>query len=171
LSHQHPPGGPPGPPYGPPGGTPPPYGQPPVPYVPPGGGYPQGQGPIEVKNPRAITERNPVVVVLLSMVTCGIYYLLWLYWTDSELKEALGDEEIKPAQDVLLTIVTCFLWAIYVEYRNAQKIYRALSSRYPQTKNQSEMVLIMNIAALFVGATWIVATYILQEELNKLANL
>lgn len=143
--------------------------------MPPAGGYPtgpgaQGQGPIEVRNPRAITERNSAVVVLLSMVTCGVYYLLWLYWTDSELKEALADDEIKPGQDVLLTLVTCFLWSIYVEYRNAQKVHRALTSRDPHAKNQSEMVLIMNVAALFVGATWLVATYILQEEFNKLAK-
>jgi hypothetical protein len=139
--------------------------------VPPGGAHPAGMGPIQVRNPRAITERNSAIVVVLSLVTCGIYYLLWLYWTDSELKEALGDEEIKPGQDVLLTIVTCFLWSIYVEYRNAQKIYRALLSRDPNAKNQTEMVLIMNVVALFVGATWLVATYIVQEELNKLARL
>jgi hypothetical protein len=123
-----------------------------------------------VHNPRAIKERNAVVVLLLSLVTCGIYYLIWLYSTSSELKDALQDEEIKPGQDLLLTIVTCFLWSIYVEYRNAQKLHAALLSRDAYAKDQSEMVLILDLAALFVGATWLVATYIVQEDLNKLSR-
>jgi hypothetical protein len=166
MSQQQPPGPPPpGSPYGEPPQQPPGY-TPPTAVL----GIAAG-GPIRVVNPRAITERNSAVVVLLSLVTCGVYYLLWLYWTDTELKEALTDDEIKPSQDILLTIVTCFLWSIYVEYRNAQKLHQALLSRDPQAKNQSEMVLIVNIAALFVGATWLVATYIVQEELNKVARL
>jgi hypothetical protein len=117
-----------------------------------------------------IRERSALSVILLSFFTCGIYYLFWLHSTTSELKDALGDEEIKPTQDLILTIFTCFLWSIYVEYRNAQKVHAALLSRDPYVKDQSEMVILLNVAAVFVGMTWLVATYILQEELNKLSR-
>lgn len=166
MSWQEPPGGPPGSPYG----QPPAPGGPPAPYAPPGGAFLPGMGPLEVRNPGAIKVRNSVAVVLLSLFTCGIYYFFWLYWTGCELKEALGDEEITPGLDVLLTIVTCFVWSIYVEYRNAQKIYRARLSRDLQAKNQTDMVLMMDVVGLFVGMTWLVGTFILQEELNKLAQ-
>lgn len=109
-------------------------------------------------------------MVVLSFVTCGIYFLYWLYTTDKELAEALDDAEIKPGLDLLLTIVTCGIWSIYVEYRNAQKVHAALLARDPYAKDQSEAVLLLNLAAFLVGATWLVATYILQEELNKLSR-
>lgn len=117
-----------------------------------------------------IQERSGVTVVLLSFVTCGIYYLYWLYTTDRELAEALDDPEIKPGQDLLLTLVTCGIWSVYVEYRNAQKIHSALLTRDPYARDQSQAVLLLDLAGFFVGATWLVATYILQEELNKLAR-
>jgi hypothetical protein len=168
----YPPGGaPPG--YGPPGGYPP-GGYPPGGYPPPGGyGPPPGKPqrrPIEIRQSGIIKERSALTVAILSVITCGIYYLIWMHSTSSELRDALGDSDIKPGQDVLLTVVTCFIWSIYVEYRNAQKVHAALLSRDPYAKDQSEMVLILNVAAFFVGMTWIVATYILQEELNKLSR-
>lgn len=126
--------------------------------------------PTELKRSGVLRERNGLHVVLLSFFTCGVYYLYWLYVTDRELAEALADPEIKPGQDLLLTIVTCGIWSVYVEYRNAQKIHAALLSRDPYAKDQSEAVLLLDLAAFVVGATWLVATYILQEELNKLAR-
>jgi hypothetical protein len=118
----------------------------------------------------AITVRSGAVVLLLSLVTCGIYYIYWLYATSQELKTALADEEIKPGVELLLTLVTCFLWSIYVKYRNAQKVHAAMLSRDLYAKDQSEIVLILDLATFFAGATGLVATYILQEELNKLAR-
>lgn len=117
-----------------------------------------------------ISERSPVMVAALSVLTCGIYYLFWMYQAETELRDALGDEEIKPGQDVLLTIVTCSIWSVYAEYRNAQKIHAALLSRDPYAKDQSEVVLLLNVASYFIGMTWAVATYMLQEDLNKLSR-
>jgi hypothetical protein len=117
-----------------------------------------------------IKERNGVVVIVLSLVTCGVYYLIWLYSTTNELKEALADAELKPGVDVFLTILTCSLWSIYVQYRNAQKVHAGLLSRDPNAKDQSDMVLAMHLVGLFVGATWLVSMYILQEELNRLSR-
>jgi hypothetical protein len=104
------------------------------------------------------------------LVTCGVYYLIWIYSTTKELKEALADDELKPGIDVLLSIFTCFLWSMYVDYRNAQKIHAALLSRDPYAKDQSDMVLILDLVGLFVGATTLISKYILQEELNRLSR-
>lgn len=125
---------------------------------------------VELRRPGVLRERGSLTVVLLSFFTCGIYYLYWLYQTDKELAEALDDPTIKPGLDLLLTFVTCGVWSIYVQYRNAQRVYSALVRREPHVKDQSDAILILNVVAFFVGATWFVATYILQEELNKLAR-
>ncbi len=175
MSGGHPPGFPPGglPPPGsggqaspPPGGAVPPGYGPPLSYESSAYGAP----PPQVLKPGAIKERNPVVVLVLSVVTCNIYYLFWLYATSRELKDALQDDEIKPGIDLLLALVSCSLWSVYIEYRNARKVYAALRVRDPSIKDQTDTILMLDVAGLFVGVTWLVATYILQEDLNKLAR-
>jgi hypothetical protein len=124
-----------------------------------------------IVNAGAITERNGAMVIVLSIFTCGVYYLFWCYNTTSELKAALADEELKPGLDILLIVVTCTLWSVYAQYRNAQKVHAALLSRDPYAKDQSDMVLGLHLAGLLVGATGLIAVYILQEELNRLARM
>jgi drug/metabolite transporter (DMT)-like permease len=118
-----------------------------------------------------VQQRNAAVVIVLALVTCGIYMIYWFYKTSAELQEALQDEDINPMVDLILVIVTCFIWGIYVEYRNSQKAYAVLSQRDPRAVDQTQTILILNIAQLIVGVTGLIATYILQEELNKLARL
>jgi hypothetical protein len=112
-----------------------------------------------------------VAAAALSFFTCGIYFLYWLHVTGRELKDTLGDEDIKPGIDVLLTVVTCGLWSAYAMYRNAQKVHAAMLSVDPYAKDQSELTLILAVASVFTGyVTWVGAVYVLQEELNKLGR-
>ncbi len=134
------------------------------PYAP---GY---AGPSGVILPNVVQERSPITVILLGIVTCGIYSLYWIYKTEDELRTALQDDSINPALDLLLVLVTFGFWSIYCYYRNAQKIYRALMARDPSRQDQSQTLLILNIATYFVGITHFVAVYIMQEELNALAR-
>lgn len=52
----------------------------PVPSVPPTG----AKGPIG-------EARNPVMIIILSIITCGIYGLYWLYKSFEELKQHNGE--------------------------------------------------------------------------------
>jgi len=120
--------------------------------------------------PGTVRERNGGLVVFLTIITCFVYKLFWLYRTTDELRAATGDTALNPGIDVLLTIVTCGLWGVYVEFRNVQKIHAVLVTRYPGRKDQSQTVLILFLASLVVGVTWLVATFIVQEEFNALAR-
>jgi hypothetical protein len=141
-----------------------PWGVPPVPSG------PLAAGASGVRS-GVIREQNPVVIVALSLVTCGIYGAYWLYRTTRELRDALDARELKPGTDLLLSFVTCGLWAIYVQYRNARVLHRAISRIEPGARDQSTMVLLLNIVALAVVVTGFVAIFILQDEQNKLARL
>ncbi|WP_220131363.1 DUF4234 domain-containing protein [Streptomyces sp. PT12] len=96
------PGAQPGPYPGPAGGQPGPGG-PPVPYgqnapVPPGGGMqPVGFG-------QAMPTRGPGVTWLLTMITCGIYGLVWWAKIQSELNRFDPRIEANPALSVLAFI-------------------------------------------------------------------
>jgi hypothetical protein len=117
-----------------------------------------------------MTQRSSATVLLLSIVTCGIYKLFWYYQTSDELRRVSGDESINPTTDLLLLFVTCGIWGMYVEYRNVQKVHALLAAQQPGRTDPSQTIMILNVAALFVGVTGLVATYMSQEEYNQLAR-
>lgn len=116
-----------------------------------------------------MTNRNLIAVALLTLFTCGIYWLYWLYVTTKELKDVSGRGELNPTVDVLLAIVTCFIWGIYAEYRNAQIVHQVQKRRGVAHEDKSNLVLIMNLLALLVGITGLIAVIVLQEDYNRLA--
>lgn len=69
-------------------------------------------------------RRDPAIVLLLSIVTCGIYYFFWLYSVSQEMQDFLNEPDTSPGVEVLLCIVTCGLYIFYWDYKTAQKIAR-----------------------------------------------
>jgi uncharacterized protein DUF4234 len=121
--------------------------------------------------PGVLQERNPVHLILLSLVTCGIYSAYWLYLTTRELRDALDQPNLNPTVDLVLSIVTCGLWSIYAHFRNAGLVYRAQTRFEPSARDQSVIVLMLDVAAIFTGVTWLIALFVLQDEHNRLARL
>lgn len=121
--------------------------------------------------PGVLQERNPVTLILLSLVTCGAYSVYWLYCTTRELRDGLDQPNLNPMVDVVLSVVTCGLWSIYAHYRNAALLHRALSRYEPGARDQSVIVLILDVAAIVTVVTWLIALFILQDEHNRLARL
>ena len=60
------------------------------------------------------TKRSPVNVILLSIVTCGIYGIWWLYNAGKEINQALGREAVNPIFAVVSII--CFPILFYYVY-------------------------------------------------------
>ena len=114
-------------------------------------------------------RRNPAIVLLLSLVTCFVYWFYWIYATTDELKRATNRTDLNPALDLILSIVTCALWGIYVEYRNATIVHEALLAGGQRHDDKAVVILILNLTSLFVGVTGLIAIVLLQDELNKLA--
>lgn len=120
--------------------------------------------------PGIVQERSAAMVLVWMLVSCGGYAFYWFYKTSDELRQALSDETIKPGMDLLLLLVTCGLWGIYIQYRNAQKVHAYLVQANPQRKDQSQTILIMNLAQFVVGVTGLIGVYMCQEEYNLLAK-
>lgn len=96
----------------PPGQQPPGFGQPippptggPMPPPPPGGPMPPAvtQGGFPGTGP-AMLRRSPAGVWLLSMVTFGIYFLIWYYKVQKEMREFDPRVEVNPTKAVLIMI-------------------------------------------------------------------
>ncbi len=110
------------------------------------------------------------MVLVFSVLTCGIYQLVWLYRTSEELKNCTNDTTINPGLDLILAIVTCGAWGWFVAFRNTQKVHQALLPLDPTRQDRSQMVLILFLLTLVVGVTGLVALYVAQEEYNALAK-
>ena len=107
-------------------------------------------------------KRDPLMVLILTVLTCGIYAIYWVYKTSSEIRDALGREDINPALDAVLTLVTCYIWPIYLAYKYPQLLL-PLQERAGLPRNDISLVsLILAIVGLIP-----VSLFMIQSELNN----
>jgi Domain of unknown function (DUF4234) len=111
-------------------------------------------------------KRNPLGVWGLSIITIGIYYLVWYYKINDEARRYLGDETIKPGISVLAVL---FGWIIIVPpfislYRTGERIQRMQQRAGVQQQISP---------ALFLLANFLLSLHIIygQEALNKIWTL
>jgi hypothetical protein len=57
--------------------------------------------------------RNGVQVLVISLVTCGCYSMLWFIWTCSEMSQFLKRDEPSWLKIFLLSTVTCNVYGLY----------------------------------------------------------
>ncbi len=141
--------------YTPPSYTPPPYspyGNPPVTRM--GGGF------------RAnIQKRDAGMGILLSIVTCGIYALIWFFWIVNDLNTADPRPDDKdPATVLLLSIVTCGIFGIIWLYNAGQKVDNIRQRNGEAPSGSSTTYLVLSLFGL-----GIIVYYLIQTELNKVA--
>lgn len=117
-----------------------------------------------------MTKREPWIVVVLGLVTCGLYLLYWQYVTTEELKTSTGRNDLNPVLDLILGFVTCGIWVVYVSYRNAQVVHEQFVRHSLQHEDKSTLIVILYVAALFNGLTALIAPMILQDEYNKMSD-
>ena len=109
-----------------------------------------------------LKHENPALLVILLIVTCGIYYLILLYRWIMAINDASEKSFIDPTVAVVLSIVTCGIAPIYFEYEivsRAEKIARQplpegierSTDLSPPIANLKEIVLFGNIAVIAIG--------------------
>lgn len=126
-------------------------------YEPPGYMQPQGGAGMTPGE-----KRDPVMVLVFGILTCGIYALYWVYKTSSEVKDALGRDDVNPALDTVLSLITCYLWFIYLAYRYPQLILQ-LQEKAGLPRNDISLIsLILSIVGL--GP---ISFFMIQSELNR----
>lgn len=106
--------------------------------------------------------REPALVLVFGIITCGIYYLWWMHRSATDIQAFLGEPDLSPGTEILLMFVTCGIYAIYWDYKYCRKIaqMRVLVGLSPD--DQSILALVLNIFGLGV-----VAALIEQTQLNE----
>ena len=102
--------------------------------------------------------------ILLSIITCGIYYLFWQAREMKAVNYMLEEEKYNFWKWFLITIITCGIYNIYYEYIFAQSIME-IQIRLNRPVSANLHILSAGLAILGLN---IVADAIQQEEINKL---
>lgn len=128
---------------------------------------PPGGSPMQARPGGGLTavgeKRDPAMVIVFGIITCGIYLYFWIYQTSTDIKNALGGrDDINPTMDIVLTIVTCGLYGIYLFYRYPQLLLE-LQDRTSQPRNDISTISII-LAVVGLG---IISIFMIQTELNK----
>lgn len=92
--------------------------------------------------------RNPVTVLILGIVTCGIYQLIWLYSICGEINQGLGREEFNFVKEFLLSIVTCGLWGIWFMWRLCEAVVELQKAWGVEPEMDAPILFVMNFVSL-----------------------
>jgi len=109
--------------------------------------------------------RNPITVILLSLVTCGIYYWFWLYTTMDDLNKVVGREVINPTLFLILCIFVPFV-PLYVFYTIDKNFAEISKNEGVEYKENFILWVILYIALCGIGIY--VGVYQLTEGFNNL---
>jgi len=85
---------------------------------------------------RVGTRREPALVLIFILLTCGLYYLYFIYKVSEEAQNYLGEPDTSPGLEVFLSVITFGLYNIYWDYKIGKKAARmAQIAGLPPTDN------------------------------------
>jgi hypothetical protein len=122
---------------------------------------------VELPTAADLTNRDPMMTVVLSIVTCGLYQLYWQYATTLQLRRLTGRPDLQPGIDLVLTIATMGLWTYWIAYRNAEAIDEGLHDLGEKNANHRMTAVILAIGTWVCGVFHWVMIYKLQEACNQ----
>ena len=105
-------------------------------------------------------SRSVGLCIVLSIITCGIYGIYWLYCIHEDVQEVCNRPmSVSGGVVILLTIVTCGIYGYYWSYKMGQFLDEAKG-----TPGASSGVLYL---VLSIFGLSIVAWALMQSELNR----
>ncbi len=108
----------------------------------------------------AIKERNIVVCILLSLITCGIY---GIYWVIMLARESVSVKD--PSDNALVEIVLMLFLPFLGFYLSEKKLTEGCAARGIPHKDNSVLYLVLGLVGL-----GIVNFCMMQSDLNALAH-
>ena len=113
-----------------------------------------------------VKNRNIVLQIVLSIVTCGIYGIYWFITLTDDAAAKAGDSEFSGVKAFLLTLVTCGIYGIYWYYKMGKTLKAAGDANGVAVEDNAILYLILGLFGF-----GIVAYCIMQSDLNKMADV
>lgn len=113
-----------------------------------------------------LERKNIVTCIILSIVTCGIYGIYWLYCLIRDINTISEDpDSMSPIIVILLGIVTCGIYFLYWFYKAGV----LLDQKAMESGRTSESRAILYIVLSLFGLA-IVTYALMQDSINKIAD-
>lgn len=108
-------------------------------------------------------KRNPLGVLLLSLITFGIYGLYWYYKVNEEIQRYTGDDTISPSRS-LLAVIPGFLLIVppFIAYYNTSNHVVQMQQQRGMPSEISPALVVILALVIWIG----MAAYV-QEHLNR----
>lgn len=103
-------------------------------------------------------QRSIILGVILSILTCGIYGIVWLWLLNNEIRVTNGRNP-NSAVNFLLSIVTCGIFYLIWNYKLGQEIEEA--------GGKDEGVIYLVLCFFGLG---IVSTALAQNQVNRICE-
>ena len=109
---------------------------------------------------------NIPLYLVLSLLTCGLWYLYWLYKQTETINDLDRRENLSFIFFLVLSILTCGLYAIYYYYKISVSIMKIQTQRnLPEDQNLP----IISLLLVLFGVPF-VATCIHQMKFNEIVR-
>lgn len=88
------------------------------------------------------------LLIILNIVTCGLFYYYWIYKTSNEIKEFTGREDINPLFEVLLGFFTLGIYFKYWYYKYGKIVYREMPLKVGMDNTEDKTIILVLIDLL-----------------------
>ena len=112
-----------------------------------------------------IKNRNIVVCILLTIITCGIYGIFWMINMANDLNTVSKQQDTSGGMVFLFSLITCGIYGLFWIYKAGNKLEIAANNHGLPAKNQSVIFLILSLVGL-----GIISYCLIQNELNNYAD-
>ena len=121
-----------------------------------------------------VEKRDPGIVLVLALFTCGFYLIYWYFKMYEELEMLTGETPTGNDfwLDFVLYIVSCTLFGIWVDYKISEKLNDLQRQRGMAGATDSTMMaVVLDLAAYVTGMfTNYLTSAVQQDQLNKLVQ-
>jgi len=115
------------------------------------------------------TPRDPALTLVLILLTCGIYYLYFIYVVSEETQEFLGERDTSPAVEVLLSVLTCGIYNVYWDYKIGKRVAEMCSRVGLPATDNSVLHLILDLVGVGgFGGLGLINPILQQDSLNRI---
>jgi hypothetical protein len=113
----------------------------------------------------AVQERNIVLAIVLSIITCGIYGIYWFIVLTDDANAANGDtNDTSGIMAFVFSLITCGIYGLYWYYKMGKKMFDA-GQKHGVAISDNSLIYIL----LGVFGFGIVNYCLIQNDLNKIA--
>ncbi len=123
----------------------------------PSGGY-GGGAPLY-----PVQQRSIAVCIILSLITCGIYSLYWIYVLNQDVNSVAGEEpQTGGGMVILLGLITCGIYWWFWLYKMGEKVQTIKSNNGLTASSDAVLYLVLAIFGLSI-----IDLALMQDTVNK----